>query len=51
MKNKYIKENIVKIILFIFAFISVITTAAIVVSLFTESIPFFSGQVKGTDLP
>ena len=44
MKNKYIKENIVKIILFIFAFISVITTAAIVVSLFTESIPFFSGE-------
>ena len=42
MKNKYIKENIVKVILFIFAFISVITTAAIVVSLFTESIPFFS---------
>ena len=44
MKKKYIKENIVKIILFIFAFISVVTTAAIVVSLFTESIPFFNGE-------
>jgi phosphate transport system permease protein len=42
MEKKYIKENIVKAILFIFAFISVITTAAIVISLFTESIPFFN---------
>ena len=34
MENKYLKENIIKAILFIFAFISVITTAAIVASLF-----------------
>lgn len=44
MQKKYIKENAVKMILFTFAFISVLTTAAIVISLFTESIPFFHGE-------
>ena len=44
MENKYLKENIVKAVLFIFAFISVITTAAIVASLFLESVPFFNGE-------
>ena len=45
MENKYLKENIVKAVLFIFAFISVITTAAIVASLFLESVPFFNGEL------
>lgn len=44
IQNRYIKEKIVKSILFIFAFISVITTAAIILSLFLESIPFFHGE-------
>ena len=44
MENKYLKENIVKAVLFIFDFISVITTAAIVASLFLESVPFFNGE-------
>ena len=37
----YIKENIIKVILFSFALVSVVTTLGIIFSLFTESLPFF----------
>lgn len=41
IKMLYLKENIIKAVLLIFALISVITTIGIVVSLFKESLPFF----------
>lgn len=41
-----LKEKAVKIILFVFAFISVITTIGIIFSLFVESLPFF-GHGRG----
>ena len=44
MEKKYLKEFIIKSILIIFTSISVITTIGIVVSLFSESIPFFHGE-------
>ena len=44
MQKKYLKEFIIKSILIIFTSISVITTIGIVVSLFSESIPFFHGE-------
>lgn len=44
MKKKYLKEFIIKFLLIAFTSISVITTIGIVVSLFTESIPFFHGE-------
>ena len=39
----YLKENVIKILLFLCALLSVITTAGIVFSLFSESLPFFKG--------
>ncbi len=42
IKIVYIKENMIKAILFLFALASVITTIGIIYSLFTESLPFFS---------
>lgn len=44
MRKKYLKEFIIKSILIMFTSISVITTIGIVVSLFSESIPFFHGE-------
>ena len=44
MQKKYLKEFIIKSVLIIFTSISVITTIGIVVSLFSESIPFFHGE-------
>ena len=41
LKTVYLKEKIVKYTLTLFVFISIITTIGIVISLFTESLPFF----------
>ena len=41
MKAVYFRENIIKIIMFLCAMLSVITTFGIVYSLFSESLPFF----------
>lgn len=43
IKVVHIKERVIKAVLFLFASVSVITTVGIVLSLFTESLPFFSG--------
>ena len=49
LKTVYLKEKIVKYTLTLFVFISIITTIGIVISLFTESLPFF-GEGRGFQL-
>ena len=49
LKTVYLKEKIVKYTLTLFVFISIITTIGIVISLVTESLPFF-GEGRGFQL-
>ena len=46
LKTVYLKEKIVKYTLTLFVFISIVTTIGIVISLVTESLPFF-GEGRG----